>query len=220
MSRTAKFGHRFHLNLLPLVYRLILLNPGCASGRESPIRIEFEDEKTSTLLQLLNQISEEINICERPRVKPQWRPPPRKTVPGRAMAANNEWSRSNTAPELQPPRKSSPPPRPVYGRTRELPLCPSKLVTSAAAAATTTIKKMAPVAPAATATTKPANVNHTTPFSVELGLAGRCGVPLGSSRAFDIHIVDLDEKSGQRTDKDNISDVSSILSMSPKGPSH
>lgn len=203
--------------------RLILLNPGCPSGRESPIRIEFEDEKTSTLLQLLNQISEEINICERPRIKPHWRPP-LKSVPGRAMAANNEWSRSNTAPELQLPRKSSPPPRPVYGRARELPLCPSKLVTSAAAA---NAKKMAPVAPAVpTTATKPeasrANVNHSTPFSVELALAGRrAGVPLGSSKAFDIHIVDLDEsgQSGQ-TDKDNVSDVSSILSMSPKGPAH
>lgn len=92
---------------------------------------------------------------------------------------------------------------------------------------------MAPVAPAApttavttTTTKKPeagrANVNRTTPFSVELALAGRrAGVPLGSSKAFDIHIVDLDE-SGQRgqTDKDNVSDVSSILSMSPKGSSH
>lgn len=86
---------------------------------------------------------------------------------------------------------------------------------------------MAPVAPAApTTATKPeasrANVNHSTPFSVELALAGRrAGVPLGSSKAFDIHIVDLDEsgQSGQ-TDKDNVSDVSSILSMSPKGPAH
>lgn len=31
------------------------------SGRESPIRIEFEDEKTATLLDLLNQISDEID---------------------------------------------------------------------------------------------------------------------------------------------------------------
>ncbi|KAH8384760.1 hypothetical protein KR093_007794, partial [Drosophila rubida] len=196
--------------------KLIMLNPGCASGRESPIRIEFEDEKTSTLLQLLNQISEEINVREKSRPTSHWRPPSLKTVPGRALAASGEWSRSNTAPELQVARKLTPAPRPAANnRSRELPLCASKLANG----------KTAPLAPqppamAYNASKKPS----TTPFSVELELArrqgagnGTCGMPAGSSAAFDIHVVDLDERSQNR---DNVSDVSSIVSMSPKRPNH
>lgn len=214
--------------------RLILLNPGCASGRESPIRIEFEDEKTSTLLELLNQISEEINGPRR-SIKPCWRPP-LSAVPARAMAASNDWSRSHTAPELQlnqrsaplsqPQPKLQPAPSRVGNRTRELPLCPSKLVTAAAP----TAKKTAPSAPHAPppAAKAPATVNSsnraraTMPFSVELRL-GRGSVHRvqpSHSNAFDIHVVDLDERSPSRTalDKDNMSDVSSVRSMSPKRP--
>ncbi|XP_017839317.2 transient-receptor-potential-like protein isoform X2 [Drosophila busckii] len=201
--------------------KLILLNPGCASGRESPIRIEFEDEKTSTLLDLLNQISAEISSCERPRNKPCWRPP-LKSVPARALADDIEWYHSNTrsAPELQTSTVS---------RSRELNLCPSKLVTSTAGS-----KKAAPLAPTPAAKSAAAtNKCKTTPFSVELALATRrgnssYGVPSGNSTSFDMQVVDLNER-GQRggggggvaaADKDNISDVSSIVSMSPKRPKH
>lgn len=217
-----------------MLSRLILLNPNCASGRESPIRIEFEDEKTSTLLELLNQISEEINH-PRQSIKPCWRPP-LSTVSTRAMGASNDWSRSYTAPELQLNRKSAPQPQPqqqpqptpsrVANRTRELPLCPSKLVTASAP----TAKKTAPSAPhaPAPAAKAPATVNSgnraraTMPFSVELGL-GRGSlhrVQPSHSNAFDIHVVDLDERNPSSTalDKDNMSDVSSVLSMSPKRP--
>ncbi|KAH8299649.1 hypothetical protein KR044_004292 [Drosophila immigrans] len=235
IGRSTKYQRKSLQNLgkaIEEAKKLILLNPGCASGRESPIRIEFEDEKTSTLLDLLNQISEEINVCEKPRIKPHWRPP-LKSVPARAMAANNEWSRSNTAPELQLVRKLTPvkaaASRPANSRTRELPLCPSKLVTATA----TSTRKTAPVAPQPPPVMAYGYANNknptTTPFSVELALARRQGavnashgVPTGNSNAFDIHVVDLDERnqSGQPLDRDNISDVSSILSMSPKRPNH
>ncbi|XP_023159908.2 transient-receptor-potential-like protein isoform X1 [Drosophila hydei] len=232
IGRSTKYQRKSLHNLgkaIEEARKLILLNPGCASGRESPIRIEFEDEKTSTLLELLNQISEEINVCERPRRKPCWRPPLR-TVPARALAANNEWSRSNTAPELQLNRKSAtvaqPAPSRSSSRTRELPLCPSKLVTAAAP----TAKKTAPSAPipppAATKALATVNNSHrakaTTPFSVELarGRGNLHRVQPAHSNAFDIHVVDLDERSPSSTafDKDNMSDVSSTLSMSPKRP--
>jgi len=164
-------------------------------------------------------------MCEKPRIKPQWKPP-LKSVPGRAMAANNEWSRSNTAPELQLARKFTPAPRATNcgnnSRTRELPLCPSKLVTAAAP----TIKKTAPVVPQPpppAVTYNPSRKKSTTtPFSVEHTLARRHGMSTGNSKAFDIHVVDLDEsnQSGRPIDKDNMSDVSSILSMSPKRPNH
>lgn len=168
-------------------------------------------------------------MCERPRRKPCWRPPLR-TVPARALAANNEWSRSNTAPELQLNRKSAtvaqPAPSRSSSRTRELPLCPSKLVTAAAP----TAKKTAPSAPipppAATKALATVNNSHrakaTTPFSVELarGRGNLHRVQPAHSNAFDIHVVDLDERSPSSTafDKDNMSDVSSTLSMSPKRP--
>ncbi|XP_052842896.1 transient-receptor-potential-like protein [Drosophila gunungcola] len=184
--------------------RLIMLNPGCSSGRESPIRIEFEDEKTSTLLELLNQISAEISDSERPKVKPVWRPP-LKSVPARAMAANNV--RSLTAPELKIGRKSSLALTPVGTpghsalRSRELQLCPSKLITAPP-------KKSAPSAPvAAPASTFKGSTQK--PF-----IRSSDGVPTGSSN-FDIHVVDLDEKRG-----DNVSDISSIASTSPQRLKH
>ncbi|XP_053966851.1 transient-receptor-potential-like protein [Anastrepha ludens] len=51
--------------------RLILLSPTFSRpGVESPIPIEFEDEKTSTLLELLNKISEEIDDrCDPPNAQ-------------------------------------------------------------------------------------------------------------------------------------------------------
>ncbi|BFG05181.1 transient-receptor-potential-like protein [Drosophila madeirensis] len=198
--------------------RLIMLNPGCSSGRESPIRIEFEDEKSSTLLQLLNQISEEISDRERPRTKPMWRPP-LKSVSARAMAANN--GRSHTAPELKISRKSLPPPAAAKttataptpssvsqlasSRSRELPLCPSKLATAAPA-----LKKSAPIA---------SGTSSRTSFSVELKGRGHIsdGVSAGNANSFDIHVVDLDE-SRRRVGEDNCSDISSIASTSPQRP--
>ncbi|SPP74037.1 transient-receptor-potential-like protein isoform X4 [Drosophila guanche] len=198
--------------------RLIMLNTGCSSGRESPIRIEFEDEKSSTLLQLLNQISEEISHRERPRIKPMWRPP-LKSVSARAMAANN--GRSHTAPELKISRKSLPPtaaakstataPTPSSvsqlpsSRSRELPLCPSKLVTAAPA-----LKKTAPITSA---------TSLRTPFSVEPKGRGHIsdGVSAGNANSFNIHVVDLDE-SRRRVGGDNGSDISSIASTSPQRP--
>ncbi|XP_017120408.1 transient-receptor-potential-like protein isoform X2 [Drosophila elegans] len=176
--------------------RLIMLNPGCSSGRESPIRIEFEDEKTSTLLELLNQISAEISDSERPKGKPVWRPP-LKSVPARAMAANNV--RSLTAPELKIGRKSSPAPTPGHSalRSRELQLCPSKLITAPP-------KKSAPSVPVAAPPPTFKGATHKT------FIRSSDGVPTGSSN-FDIHVVDLDEKRG-----DNASDISSIASTSPQ----
>ncbi|KAH8336809.1 hypothetical protein KR059_003944, partial [Drosophila kikkawai] len=214
--------------------RLILLNPGCASGRESPIRIEFEDEKTSTLLELLNQISAEISDNERPRNKPTWRPPLR-TVPARAMAANN--TRSLTAPELKfVSRKASPAPTPgaspkqnrvsQLARSRELPLCPSKLIatsgagpstSSAASAAAPQPKKAAPTGPSAAPPPVYKPSSRPAPFSVESRLRGN-GVPTGNS-GYDIHVVDLNEKAAAGT-KDNVSDISSIASTSPQRPRH
>ncbi|XP_068145669.1 transient-receptor-potential-like protein isoform X1 [Drosophila tropicalis] len=222
--------------------RLIMLTPGCNSGRESPIRIEFEDEKTSTLLDLLNQISEEINDCERPRKRPIWRPP-LKSVPARALAAQN--ARSHTAPELNLARKSSPaPPMPTSKapsstspspssakissaigntRARELPLCPSKL--AATATAPISLRKAAPNAPATASITGNKQSHSSTPFSVEL--ARSHGVSSANSNSFDIQVVDLDlEKTQNRERKnstakdDNISDISSVVSMSPKRPRH
>lgn len=210
----------------PFSSRLIMLNPGCPSGRESPIRIEFEDEKTSTLLELLNQISAEISDSEKPKIRPIWRPP-LKTVPARAMAANN--TRSLTAPELKISRKSSPAPTPTptpgvshtalsQFQNRELPLCPSKLIAnSAPSAPTAPPKKSAPTAP--TPTYKP--TTHA-PFSVEGGNRGNTrasdGVRSDNSN-FDIHVVDLDEKGGH-LGRDNVSDISSIASTSPQRPKH
>ncbi|XP_022229777.2 transient-receptor-potential-like protein isoform X1 [Drosophila obscura] len=201
--------------------RLIMLNPGTSSGRESPIRIEFEDEKSSTLLQLLNQISEEISDRERLRIKSIWRPP-LKSVTARAMAANH--GRSHTAPELKISRKSlpAPPPAPATApataptssgisrlasnRSRELPLCPSKLVTAAPAVQ----KSQAPTASA---------TSSRTPFSVERKGPGHSsdGMPAGNPNSFDIHVVDLDERS-RRVGGDNCSDISSIASTSPQRP--
>ncbi|XP_039490098.1 transient-receptor-potential-like protein isoform X2 [Drosophila santomea] len=206
--------------------RLIMLNPGCPSGRESPIRIEFEDEKTSTLLELLNQISAEISDGEKSKIKTTWRPPLR-TVPARAMAANNV--RSLTAPELKISRKSSPAPTPSptpgvshtalsQFRNRELPLCPSKLIAnSAPAASTAPPKKSAPSAPAAAPppTYKPTHA----PFSVEGRNGGTTRTSDGvrpDNSNFDIHVVDLDEK-GRHLGGDNASDTSSIASRSPQG---
>ncbi|XP_016974030.1 transient-receptor-potential-like protein isoform X3 [Drosophila rhopaloa] len=201
--------------------RLIMLNPGCSSGRESPIRIEFEDEKTSTLLELLNQISAEISDSERPKVKPIWRPPI-KSVPARAMAANNV--RSLTAPELKIGRKSSPAPTPgpTPGRSalrnRELQLCPSKLIANSTTASAPP-KKSAPLAPVvAPPSTFKGTSTTRTPFSVESSNRTSDGVPSGNS-SFDIHVVDLDEKRGQVA-RDNVSDISSIASTSPQRPKH
>lgn len=211
-----------------------MLNPGCASGRESPIRIEFEDEKTSTLLELLNQISAEISDKETPKIKPIWRPPLR-TVPARAMAANN--TRSLTAPELKiVSRKASPAPTPggsprqqqvsQLARSRELPLCPSKLIATSGTAgagpststATAHPKKAAPTAPSGALPPIYKPSSKPIPFSVERGLRGTPhGVPAGNS-SFDIHVVDLDEKSA--AGKDNVSDISSIASSSPQRPRH
>ncbi|XP_033153959.1 transient-receptor-potential-like protein isoform X2 [Drosophila mauritiana] len=206
--------------------RLIMLNPGCPSGRESPIRIEFEDEKTSTLLELLNQISAEISDSEKPKIRTTWRPP-LKTVSSRAMAANN--TRSLTAPELKISRKSSPAPTPTptpgvshtalsQFRNRELPLCPSKLIAnSAPAAPTAPPKKSAPTA-------APPSYKPTThaPISMEGGKRGNTrtsdGVRSDKSN-FDIHVVDLDEKGGH-LGRDNVSDISSIASTSPQRPKH
>ncbi|EDW89546.1 transient-receptor-potential-like protein isoform X2 [Drosophila yakuba] len=207
--------------------RLIMLNPGCPSGRESPIRIEFEDEKTSTLLELLNQISAEISDGEKSKIKTTWRPPLR-TVPARAMAANNV--RSLTAPELKISRKSSPAPTPSptpgvshtalsQFRNRELPLCPSKLIAnSAPSASTAPPKKSAPSAPAAT---PPPTYKPTThaPFTVEGRNRGNTRTSDGvrpDNSNFDIHVVDLDEKGGH-LGGDNASDISSIASRSPQG---
>nr|XP_016929688.1 transient-receptor-potential-like protein [Drosophila suzukii]XP_016929689.1 transient-receptor-potential-like protein [Drosophila suzukii]XP_016929690.1 transient-receptor-potential-like protein [Drosophila suzukii] len=208
--------------------RLILLNPGGPSGRESPIRIEFEDEKASTLLELLNQISAEISDSERPKVKPIWRPP-LKSVPARAMAANN--TRSMTAPELKIGRKSSPAPTPgpTPGhtavnqlRSRELALCPSKLIAnSTSGTSIAPPKKSAPSAPAA-APPPPTYKKANPPFSVEGRIRRNThtsdGVPTGNS-SFDIHVVDLDEK-GAHLARDNVSDISSIASTSPQRPKH
>ncbi|KAH8270758.1 hypothetical protein KR018_000206 [Drosophila ironensis] len=212
--------------------RLIMMNPGCPSGRESPIRIEFEDEKTSTLLELLNQISAEISDNETPKIKPAWRPPI-KSVPARAMALNN--GRSLTAPELKISRKSSPAPTPgptpgtsttQLTRQRELPLCPSKLVTSSSRGEPASTKKS--TAPPAPAPAPPAYKSSHTPFSVEQRLRGHNrtshgGVPSGNSN-FDIHVVDLDEKAAAgragSLAKDNVSDISSIASTSPQRPRH
>ncbi|KAH8401599.1 hypothetical protein KR009_006741 [Drosophila setifemur] len=222
--------------------RLIMLNPGCNSGRESPIRIEFEDEKTSTLLELLNQISAEISERESPRVKPTWRPP-LKSVHARAMAMNN--GRSLTAPELKISRKSSPAPTPgptpkssnsQLARARELPLCASKLVAKSTEGPTSiapvntpanvppaphSAKKSEPPAPGTASlpgnklTYKP---NHM-PFSVESRIRGNArtshGVPSGNS-GFDIHVVDLDEMAAGSVGRDNVSEISSIASTSPQ----
>ncbi|XP_043661691.1 transient-receptor-potential-like protein [Drosophila teissieri] len=210
--------------------RLIMLNPGCPSGRESPIRIEFEDEKTSTLLELLNQISAEISDGEKSKIKAAWRPPLR-TVPARAMAANNV--RSLTAPELKISRKSSPAPTPSptpgvshtalsQFRNRELPLCPSKLIAnSAPAASTAPPKKSAPSAPADAPPPTYKPTAHA-PFSVEGRNRGNTRTSDGvrpDNSNFDIHVVDLDEKGGH-LGRDNASDISSIASTSPKGTKH
>lgn len=40
-----------------------MINPSTVSGRDSPIGVEFEDVKTATLLDLLNQISVELEDC-------------------------------------------------------------------------------------------------------------------------------------------------------------
>ncbi|KAH8324719.1 hypothetical protein KR074_010266 [Drosophila pseudoananassae] len=208
--------------------RLIMLNPNCPSGRESPIRIEFEDEKTSTLLDLLNQISDEISQNETPKIKTIWRPPI-KSVPARAMALNN--GRSLTAPELKVSRKASPAPTPgptpgssisQLARQRELPLCASKLVTDSTPAPASNpvpLKKAAPLAPAP----PPYKSSHT-PFSVEGRVQGNSrtshGVPSGHSN-FDIHVVDLDETTARGSlAKDNVSDISSIASTSPQRSKH
>ncbi|XP_030388495.1 transient-receptor-potential-like protein [Scaptodrosophila lebanonensis] len=212
--------------------KLIMLNPTSASGRESPIRIEFVDEKTSTLLELLNQISDEINVRQTPILqtscRPIWRPPLRaapflassnarsltapelrltKRRPGSATTTNRDYAKPTGAPAREPNCKA-----------RELPLCPGKLQQQCAGSNKPCAppKKSAPTPPPINAPMLPTHA----PLAVEEGSAGSVRlegnnsicVPLGNSNSFDIHVVDLDESSPSVAN-DNQSDASSITTI-------
>ncbi|XP_037951197.1 transient-receptor-potential-like protein [Teleopsis dalmanni] len=253
IGRTTKEGYKDLQHLgkaIEEAKRLILLSPQSRSGRESPIPVEFEYEKTATLLELLNQISEEIDCnaaikpikilsdkkqstgaisCPLPTdvntiVKEHGFSAATKQI---SLNSNNQMQLNKSTAMKQNQK--------VFTKSNELILSASKLAappksqeqtmkllqtsTSTAAVATpkTSAKKIAPLAPsvAQPPAYKP------TPFSVELGRAGRhpsykrstVAPPYANTGAFDIDFVDLDDSNRNEEEfafADNVSEVSSI----------
>lgn len=210
-------------------YRLITHVPPVQSGRESPIAVEFEDEKTATLLELLNQISEELKTSrpatmqqklqlEDARKKfllPNARPPLPKEIkpivkeygvnsPASVNQSKTLTTRTQTLPEIQTTKKA-------LTKSQETPLSAGNLMRSNMG------KKTAPMVPPIP---KPPQNSHT-PFAVELGKAGRkpgyAKYPQQRSNEqipqnYDLNVVDLEDDNEMM---DDISQFSSDAFNSP-----
>ncbi|XP_065366954.1 transient-receptor-potential-like protein [Calliphora vicina] len=216
--------------------KLILQSPPTVSGRESPIAVEFEDEKTATLLELLNQISEELkdnkSTTLQQRLKAEEiknkfllqppRPPLAKDIkpiikeygvnsPASLNLSKSVTTRTQTLPEIQTAKKA-PTKSMGYPKGIELTLSANQLAKSFNS------KKAAPLAPTGP---KPVHSTHT-PFAVEMGKAGRkagyARPPNASAYEnipsnFNLNVVDLEDDSDMM---DNISQFSSDAYNSPK----
>ncbi|XP_037811373.1 transient-receptor-potential-like protein [Lucilia sericata] len=215
--------------------KLILQSPPAISGRESPIAVEFEDEKTATLLELLNQISEELKdaktstlqqrlqadeikkkFLQQQQHQQPTRPPLAKDIkpiikeygvdsPSSFNQSKSVTTRTQTLPEIQTAKKA-----PTKQKSNEIILSASQLNKPIS------IKKPAPSAPS-----RPTQSTHT-PFAVELGKAGR---KPGYARHphqtyenipsnYDLNVVDLED------DNDMMDDISQFSSDAYSSPKH
>uniref|UniRef100_A0A1I8N2Y0 Transient receptor ion channel domain-containing protein n=1 Tax=Musca domestica TaxID=7370 RepID=A0A1I8N2Y0_MUSDO len=180
--------------------KLILHTPGHVSGRDSPIAVEFEDEKAETLLELLNQISEELSSesssGNRPNVEEvkkkflQYQ----KTPPGteaksilkdsqpsartKSPASKTVTTRSQTAPEIQRNKNLAPnqgPPVSHKSRKPENVAAGSSQKSKKIEELTLSAGKLSSMkkaAPPAPGGAKPQDGSSRTPFSVELNRPG------------------------------------------------
>ncbi|XP_075166028.1 transient receptor potential-like isoform X2 [Haematobia irritans] len=202
--------------------KLILQAPAKVHGRDSPIEIEFEDEKAQTLLDLLNQLSEELdtphgNTKERRAQVDEVRkkflqhqnPPPgsynRTAMPdsgNRGKSSNSTISsniikaRSQTLPEIQNTKKSTAkqaPAAPASGKSKKS----DELPLSAGKLQTSGNQSTRRAAPPAPGSAKPQPQPEPTrqPFSVELGRVGRRRPEYANENQgnVDFNIVDLDD---------------------------
>lgn len=208
-------------------------------GRESPIGVEFEDERTATLLELLNQISEELKESSSSSTLPiedakkkfllqPPRPPLAKDVrvmikeygvnsPASINPSKPLTTRTQTLPEIQT-TKRAPTRSASSNKNNELTLSASQLNKMNLS------KKPAPNVPPSlpvTSTFKPQQSTHA-PFAVELGKAGRKpgyakhphSKLYGNMPAhFDLNVVDLEDDNEMM---DDISQFSLDASNSPK----
>ncbi|XP_073813847.1 transient receptor potential-like [Musca autumnalis] len=217
--------------------KLILQTPTHVSGRDSPIGVEFEDEKAETLLELLNQISEELSSKQttadrtcveevrRKFLQYQKTPPGSEAKPilkdtqtrAKSPSSKTVATRSRTQPEMQlnknlgavshKSRKSDEGASMAAGhrskKIEELTLSAGKL---------SSMKKSAPP-PVPSAPPRYQESSTRTPFSVEVGKAGRKhgydNKTLVSTANVDFNVVDLDDYDNGMMD--NISQFSGDL---------
>lgn len=181
-------------------YRLILQTPSTLSGRDSPIGVEFEDEKTQTLLELLNQISEELTTTksEVPKRKvdevrrqflappppPQTKWPPSTDTKAIIKDTSNKTkssgstsktvtTRSQTLPDIQLTKKATTATTSKTAANQNQNSNKSKKIDelTLSAGKLSSVKKSAPAVPGGA---RPQHHQTTNvPFSVEMGRAGR-----------------------------------------------
>uniref|UniRef100_A0A1I8P5H8 Transient receptor ion channel domain-containing protein n=1 Tax=Stomoxys calcitrans TaxID=35570 RepID=A0A1I8P5H8_STOCA len=196
--------------------KLILHVPSKVHGRDSPIEVEFEDEKAQTLLELLNQISEELATSQgensartgqleevRRKFLQHQKPPPstfnkhieqdaqNKTKSTTSKTTKAVTTRSQTLPEIQITKKASGSNnKSTISQTTGKNKKADELPLSAGRLHSSNMpaKKAAPPAPGSA---KPTSTRQ--PFSVEVNRAGRRQQQQQYQGNVDFNFVDLDD---------------------------
>uniref|UniRef100_A0A1B0BHH4 Transient receptor ion channel domain-containing protein n=1 Tax=Glossina palpalis gambiensis TaxID=67801 RepID=A0A1B0BHH4_9MUSC len=210
--------------------KLIQISSHPTSDRESPIPIEFEDEKATTLMELLSKISGDLQDTsidadnKRPRVA-EFR---KKTLAGKKNSQMTKKRQESAASENSNSlyghqTASTPFSKPVSNKTNEEGQAELTLTVSGFAGQANKIvgsqqpalKKTAPFPP------QQQKQSVHVPFAVELGKAGRRPgfakpppVYQNLPKNFDINVVDLDSQSLSYS-MDDLSDASSVGRESP-----
>lgn len=206
------------------------------TGSETPVEVEFEDEKTSTLIELLNKISEDVpELTESPVLDQQKRPTEAKKM---HFAKQTEAADESTkaVPKLIkkpsvgkvaalltkiPEKQEKPSEKNYCSDSKVIDVVPKKelLLTPR------TLTKTQP-APHTTLHSPPRErskirTSRHIPFSVELGKAGRHPQYTGKSSGhqqqhhqIDLNVIELDDNQSLLAQfQDNVSDQSSTDSM-------